>query len=1528
MRELNIDKTPNMHALLEKYFTKYGITNENVKAAAIGIIMSEGQMTGVSEGMYYKTPGRLAEVWSTFSTYKNPKTGKIERAPKGKGNEYTNALAESGKYVENPKALGNFIYGNRLGNKGRDTDDGYTYRGRGPNQLTGRGSYKKLGKKLGVDLEKYPELLNTDPDIQAHATVRFLHDRIAVELPKLVNNSSKYKKRFGEYVDFNNIDNLKDASFLMTSANAGFGNYPQQDAFNKRLTNAKNYVLKSKDPNYIASFNIDPANTTIPNNNNKKLTTEDAKKYGTLSSQEQQVVNALPVDNRIEYLNNMNPVVSDNTFVAPQYGGIDQNNFQPTFQSMPNFDPLLTNNKLIAKMSKKNNVNPIEGIENTKFGSPTLFRKYGGQINMPYNNYKYGAGMRITSDILGGLSSLAGNIPGIGTAVGAGLGTLAGTADYYSEQAAASEDGKVSLRDTDLADLGTKMAFGAGKGATGSIGTAVIGLGEQGLDEFTTTEAEKQEAEYARILQDPNDPLYAETLEREQRKQKANRGTGLVSQAINIGTSIASGQMEKGSLGDAGSAAFDVTETGAEDIVDIPSDMARYGGTIYRKGGQMNPSDFTTHMMYKDGKGVTANSYQEHMRLKNAGYGHSAEYGGNMYNDYTHGSKMYNGYTNMHQIDPNMRNAVKPTGTSITTFSNVGPESLPNPNAQQYQDLRTPGYRDNYDTFLAAYDKSEELARMETPKGNGHYGDSVKDFNMNERLMQLNFPNEFKDTQQERLDNEVATYGVMSNEHHKRKLRADLKSGALSQEDFNNQINKNQLSGNSMSSGKTSGNFVLNKHGYMGKPLTTPSGGSVDTQNDLVNTREQISRSRSFIDEFGLEEFNKRNKEYSETSTLIDPKKVEAIGTNATNELKDSLYVNPKFNYGGNMYNDYAYGGSMYSNDGFGDNNMNQIPVNEFGAGGTHEENPLGGIPQGMGPNGAPNLVEEGEIKIPDPRDPNASFIVSAQPDMKITKKLAEEKGLPKKYVNKTVLAAAKMLLRNNDVFTREGDSITDNSINQDLIPFMETHEALTAMKEAKEEESFNAEMNAIAEKYPQQMQGAMQQEPMQQMPEGQMMPEMSEEEMMMMQQQGDPQQMPMARYGGKRKKKKNSYAYGSEMKSEYYTLGGGMPQYGAPNTQSNTGMAVPTSAGMNPNMEMNPKMMNQNPAVSNMNQMDQMNQMNQGMRLGGNIHQYTPNMENIPIFDTEEEINSRMQDYSLIQEDYESIPDYLQYDSSQGPMFGQLEYGLTNSTIPAPGGYYTKEQAKKLLSNDQANQANQAIAKEKSGGAAVIPDVKDNRIAPGGGAAYSAPSKNVKDAEYQESLGTAAGKMLPIAYNLGMGLFGKTGDIDLSRLDPKLLNKYNFSNQLNQAKQSFALASKNVRQNSTAGNYLGNMTALNNSFNDATSKIYAQKYNTDLAIDNQNVKTLNTADKINKGKEDAEKMYNENAKGAKNEMLTTAIEQLAENSSSKEKNELAGKYNAMYAEDYTFDYNTYLDRFSKILKDKKAKKKNKKDPK
>ena len=32
---------------------------------------------------------------------------------------------------------------------------------------------------------------------------------------------------------------------------------------------------------------------------------------------------------------------------------------------------------------------------------------------------------------------------------------------------------------------------------------------------------------------------------------------------------------------------------------------------------------FKKHMMYKDGKGVMANTYQEHLDLKEKGYGHT-----------------------------------------------------------------------------------------------------------------------------------------------------------------------------------------------------------------------------------------------------------------------------------------------------------------------------------------------------------------------------------------------------------------------------------------------------------------------------------------------------------------------------------------------------------------------------------------------------------------------------------------------------------------------------------------------------------------------------------------------------------------------------------------------------------------------------------------------------------------------------------------------------------------------------------------
>lgn len=129
---------------------QFGCTTRERLVATIATCAAEtGGFSLTAESGYYTTAARIRAVWpSRFPT-----------------------AASAAKYVKNPKALFNFVYGARMGNQrdGVEDDDGWLYRGRGPGQTTGYDNYLEMERKLGLPLTKNPELLeNPEIGLKAH----------------------------------------------------------------------------------------------------------------------------------------------------------------------------------------------------------------------------------------------------------------------------------------------------------------------------------------------------------------------------------------------------------------------------------------------------------------------------------------------------------------------------------------------------------------------------------------------------------------------------------------------------------------------------------------------------------------------------------------------------------------------------------------------------------------------------------------------------------------------------------------------------------------------------------------------------------------------------------------------------------------------------------------------------------------------------------------------------------------------------------------------------------------------------------------------------------------------------------------------------------------------------------------------------------------------------------------------------------------------------------------------------------------
>lgn len=73
------------------------------------------------------------------------------------------------QYVRSPVALGNYAYANMNGNGDEASGDGWTFRGHGLIQLTGRANFRLAGDALGFDYVNDPDLL-LQPEHAARAS--------------------------------------------------------------------------------------------------------------------------------------------------------------------------------------------------------------------------------------------------------------------------------------------------------------------------------------------------------------------------------------------------------------------------------------------------------------------------------------------------------------------------------------------------------------------------------------------------------------------------------------------------------------------------------------------------------------------------------------------------------------------------------------------------------------------------------------------------------------------------------------------------------------------------------------------------------------------------------------------------------------------------------------------------------------------------------------------------------------------------------------------------------------------------------------------------------------------------------------------------------------------------------------------------------------------------------------------------------------------------------------------------------------
>jgi putative chitinase len=131
-------------------FATYGLSSDLIVAHAMAQFSEEcGAGTDVVENLNYSAQG-LMNTWPTRFD-----------------------AAKAAQFAGHPQQIADEVYNGRMGNQ-PGSDDGWTYRGRGGSQITGRDAYSRLGQTMGLDLLGTPDLVNDPAQFIACAVADFV----------------------------------------------------------------------------------------------------------------------------------------------------------------------------------------------------------------------------------------------------------------------------------------------------------------------------------------------------------------------------------------------------------------------------------------------------------------------------------------------------------------------------------------------------------------------------------------------------------------------------------------------------------------------------------------------------------------------------------------------------------------------------------------------------------------------------------------------------------------------------------------------------------------------------------------------------------------------------------------------------------------------------------------------------------------------------------------------------------------------------------------------------------------------------------------------------------------------------------------------------------------------------------------------------------------------------------------------------------------------------------------------------------